>query len=133
MRILDQFKPIHLNEMQRVALLKRVEVKYTLPDMLLPQILNTLNEHYDVVEVLGQRLNRYRTLYFDTDNFALYRRHHMGAADRYKIRSRTYVDSDSSFLEVKHKTNKKRVIKSRIETPEPEFITLVQMSSYRFC
>jgi len=119
--------------MQRVALLKRVEVKYTLPDMLLPQILNTLNEHYDVVEVLGQRLNRYRTLYFDTDNFALYRRHHMGAADRYKIRSRTYVDSDSSFLEVKHKTNKKRVIKSRIETPEPEFITLVQMSSYRFC
>ena len=31
------------------------------------------------LEVAGLRLNRYRTLYFDTHDFAMYHRHHMGA------------------------------------------------------
>ena len=114
---LAQYDPIYLEEMQGVALLNRVEVKYVLPRKLLPHLLNVLRTEYDVLEVGEQRLNRYRTLYFDTADFALYRRHHAGAADRFKVRSRTYVDSQSSFLEVKHKTNKKRVHKSRIQTP----------------
>lgn len=115
---LAHYHPIHLDEMESVALLKRVEVKYVLPRTVLPAILDRLRTNYNVLEVAGNRLNRYRTLYFDTDDFAMYRRHHMGAADRFKVRSRTYVDSESSFLEVKHKTNKKRVIKRRIQTPK---------------
>ncbi|MCB9137311.1 MAG: polyphosphate polymerase domain-containing protein [Caldilineaceae bacterium] len=115
---LERFQPIQLDAMESVALLKRVEVKYVMPAGMLPFILDALYDRYAVLEVAGQRLNRYRTLYFDTADFAMYRRHHAGAADRYKVRSRTYVDSDSSFLEVKHKTNRKRVIKSRIPTSE---------------
>ncbi len=37
--------------------------------------------------------------------------------NRYKVRSREYVDSQLAFLEVKHKTNKGRTIKSRMQTP----------------
>ncbi|MCB0056798.1 MAG: polyphosphate polymerase domain-containing protein [Caldilineaceae bacterium] len=114
---LQHYRPIALGQMQSVALLKRVEVKYVLPRRVLPSILAALSGDYAVLEVAGQRLNRYRTLYFDTDDFAMYRRHHAGAADRFKVRARTYVDSASSFLEVKHKTNKKRVVKERMPTP----------------
>lgn len=115
---LDQYRPIDLTQMEEVALLKRVEVKYVMPRTLLPNLLETLRESYSVLAVADQRLNRYRTLYFDTVGFDMYRRHHAGASDRYKVRSRTYVESDRSFLEVKHKTNKKRVTKSRIPTSD---------------
>lgn len=116
-RELQQYSPITLDQMQSVALLKRVEVKYVLPRRVLPSILAALRREYAVLEVAGQRLNRYRTLYFDTDDFAMYRRHHAGAADRFKVRARTYLDSATSFLEVKHKTNKRRVVKERMPTP----------------
>lgn len=115
---LATFVPITLNEMTSVALLDRVEVKYLFHIKQLPTLLHELQSSYAVLSVAGQRLNRYQTLYFDTEDFALYHRHHMGARNRYKIRSRKYIESGYSFLEVKHKTNKQRTIKSRIATPE---------------
>jgi hypothetical protein len=59
-------------------------------------------------------LSYYETLYYDTQNFDLYLQHHNGKLNRYKIRHRTYVDSNSGFLEVKHKSNKGRTLKTRI-------------------
>ena len=79
--------------------------------------LATLRNEYAVLEIDGRRVNRYRTLYFDTDDFALYHRHQAGALNRYKVRAREYVESQLSFLEVKHKTNKQRTVKSRVGTP----------------
>ena len=61
-------------------------------------------------------MSHYRTLYFDSPEFELFRRHHAGMLNRYKVRSREYVDSQLAFLEVKHKTNKGRTIKQRIQT-----------------
>jgi hypothetical protein len=69
-----------------------------------------------VLEINVNRLNHYRTLYFDTADFALYRRHQAGGRNRYKVRSRNYVDTDLSFLEVKHKVNKRQTVKNRIKT-----------------
>lgn len=113
---LASFAAIQLAEMQSVALLDRVETKYLMHVDTLLQLLPQLGAVYRVLEVKGQRLNHYRTLYFDTTDFALYRRHHAGARNRYKVRAREYVESQSSFLEVKHKVNKQRTIKSRIPT-----------------
>jgi hypothetical protein len=45
-----------------------------------------------------------------------HRRHHDERPDRYKIRSRRYLATDRSFLELKHKTPSKRTLKQRIET-----------------
>ena len=45
----------------------------------------------------------------------LYHDHHNGKLNRYKVRRRRYIDTDTEFLEVKLKNNKKRTIKSRIK------------------
>ncbi|MBX2998368.1 MAG: VTC domain-containing protein [Caldilineaceae bacterium] len=113
---LAAFEPIDLAEMGRMALLNRVESKYVLPRPLLDDLLNGLSDFYSVLVIEDHCLNHYRTLYFDTADFAMYRRHHAGALNRYKVRARQYVDTQTSFFEVKFKTNKRRTIKSRLPT-----------------
>jgi hypothetical protein len=81
----------------------------------LPQILNDCKEHYRVVEINGQRYSSYETLYYDTEDYRLYNQHHSGKLNRYKVRKRTYVESNLSFLEVKFKDNKGRTTKDRVK------------------
>ena len=128
--LLAGFDPISLPELNRVALLDRVEVKYLLPRALLEQVLVSVQPAYRALVVEGQQLNHYRTLYFDTAELAMYQRHHMGAASRYKVRARQYVESCYSFLEVKHKTNKRRTVKSRLSTDV--LVTSMNRSSVEF-
>lgn len=118
------FAPITLKQMDAVALLNRTDTKFMLSNAQLLQALEAVQPGYRILAVAGQRLNHYRTLYFDTPDFELYHLHVNGRADRYKVRSREYTDSRESFLEVKHKTCKGRTIKTRILTPQP----LVEMT-----
>ncbi|MGZ4036671.1 MAG: polyphosphate polymerase domain-containing protein, partial [Bacteroidia bacterium] len=60
--------------------------------------------------------------YYDTPAFDLYTEHHNGKLNRYKIRHRTYVESDLGFLEVKFKNNKGRTIKERIRKIDVPYI-----------
>lgn len=99
--------------MENVKLLDRMDVKYVIPESKLPAILNNLITDYKVLEIENKRHSYYRTLYFDTNDFKLYRMHHCGMLNRYKIRHRTYVESNLAFLEVKFKNNKGRTIKDR--------------------
>ncbi len=116
--VLRRFVPIGLAQMEDVALLHRIDTKYVMSEAQLYQALNHLTAAYRVLEVEGQRLQRYETLYFDTPDFTLYHQHHNGRPNRYKVRSRVYVESETAFLEVKHKTNKNITIKHRVRTPE---------------
>ncbi len=127
---LATFAPIELSQMNRVSLLSRYEVKYVMHSQTLLHLLAQLADGYQVLEVAGQRLNRYRTLYFDTADLALYHRHHAGVRNRYKVRAREYVESQGTFLEVKHKTNKDRTIKSRIQTNQ--LVTGLNQSNAQF-
>jgi hypothetical protein len=115
-RLLDKFEPISLAQMDAVALLDRTDTKYVMQTSQLYAALAALRTDYRVLEISGVRLHPYRTLYFDTAAFAMYLRHHAGRQLRYKVRSRQYVESHRSFLEVKVKTNKDRTSKRRIET-----------------
>jgi hypothetical protein len=115
---LNNYAPISLAKMENVALQNRTDTKYVLSVATLQQIMPQLADDYSTLVVNGQRLSDYRTLYFDTASFDLYQRHHAGVLDRYKVRSREYVESDLAFLEVKHKTNKGRTIKDRMKTRE---------------
>lgn len=56
-----------------------------------------------------------KTAYFDTDNKASFAMHHNGKLPRYKIRTRTYIDSNDQFLEIKCKNNKGRTEKKRLK------------------
>ncbi len=116
--IMNSYKPISLAEMADVALLNRTDTKFVMQTNTLLSALRQVNNNYRVLSVDGVRLHHYQTLYFDTADFDLYHRHHAGAADRYKVRSRAYVDSDLAFFEVKHKTNKRRTIKDRVQTEQ---------------
>jgi len=115
----ERFSPISLKEMDSVALLNRIDTKFVMTGAQLLKTLNSLTHNYRILSVKGRRLNHYRTLYFDFPNFDLYNLHINDRANRYKVRSREYIDSSQSFIEVKHKTPKDRTIKSRILTDQP--------------
>ncbi len=118
LRVLATFEPVSLAQMRDVALLDRMDIKYVLPQSLLVSVLSDLRAFYRVLVVAGQPISRYRTLYFDTRDLAMYRRHHAGAMNRYKVRAREYVDSQAAFLEVKHKIGPRRTVKKRIPTQD---------------
>lgn len=101
--------------MDSVKLMDRTDTKYTFNLALLPEVLKEAALHYRVLNVENNRISRYKTLYFDTEDLDLYNQHHSGKLNRYKIRHRTYVESELGFLEVKFKNNKGRTIKTRIK------------------
>jgi hypothetical protein len=127
---LHRFDPIRLEQMHDVELLSRVDTKYLIPVAQMPPLLMALSSHYRILDIGGKRLQPYRTLYFDTPDFELYHRHHAGGRNRYKVRSRAYLNSNLSFLEVKLKTNKKQTIKRRLQTPA--FTTNFTAEAYTF-
>lgn len=114
-----RFDPISLAQMDTVALLNRTDTKFMMSRAQFLNSLVLLTEDYWMLAVNGERFNHYRSLYFDTPGFDLYNLHVTGRAERYKVRSREYTDSQISFLEVKHKTRKDRTIKDRLRTDRP--------------
>jgi len=116
--ILSAFDPISLKEMDSVKLMDRTDTKFIFHRSRLEEILAALRPNYRVLQIQGHTISRYKTLYYDTKNFNLYLSHHNGRLNRYKIRHRTYVESDLGFLEVKLKNNKERTIKQRIKKKE---------------
>lgn len=106
--------------MDGVELMNRMDTKFILHRSTLIDILKELPSSYRVLEVSGVRASRYETLYFDTPDFLFYRRHHSGKKNRLKIRKRSYVESNLTYLEVKFKSNKDRTVKDRTKVPSME-------------
>ncbi len=113
--ILTTFRPITLKEMDSVKLMDRTDTKFTFSSSQLCDVLSQIKDNYRILEIESKRKSVYKTLYYDTENLKLYLDHHNGHLNRYKIRHRTYVDSNTGFLEVKFKSNKARTIKERIK------------------
>ncbi len=116
--ILTQFDPITLEEMDGVKLMDRRDTKFAFHFSELLSVLQEVIPFYRVLTIESNRISRYKTLYYDTHGFDLYHHHHSGKLNRYKIRHRTYVESELGFLEVKFKNNKGRTIKTRIREQE---------------
>ena len=112
---LEIFDPITLQEMDGVKLMDRTDTKFIFNVRELSAVLEEAKAHYRVLNIEGNRISRYKTLYFDTENFKLYNEHHSGKLNRYKIRHRTYLESNLGFLEIKFKNNKGRTLKTRIK------------------
>jgi hypothetical protein len=119
---LQQFEPITLEEMEGVKLMNRTDTKFVFTLNSFEKALSEIVNHYRVLEVNGKRLSKYKTLYYDTAGLNLYGAHHNGKLNRYKVRHRTYVESDLGFLEVKFKNNKGRTLKKRVNAPNPPVI-----------
>ncbi len=119
--ILSRFESISLEEMDGVKLMERTDTKYVFPITELSGILDGMTSQYRLLEINNVRVQRYESLYYDTKDFLLYRKHLIGKPDRYKIRFRRYIDSDGlTFFEVKHKNNKKTTSKKRSKVTDIE-------------
>lgn len=114
--ILNNFEATSLSEMDNVKLMNRIDTKYIFHKSKLAELLQLIKADYKVLEINKQRLMGYRNNYFDTPNYRLYIAHHNGKLNRYKVRIREYVESNTLFTEVKFKNNKKKTKKKRILT-----------------
>jgi len=119
--LVSEFEPISLSEIQDAALLNRVDTKYIIGMDQLCTILPELVGNYRALNINNTYLHNYRTLYFDTSAFTFYTQHHNRLGSRYKVRVRKYMDTDTAFFEIKHRTNQSRTIKSRM--PIPDLVT----------
>jgi SPX domain protein involved in polyphosphate accumulation len=116
--ILASFDSLSLKELEVVRLLDRMDTKYVFNSDKLPEVLSELKAGYRILEIQGARQSCYQTIYFDTDDLCMYHHHHNGKASRYKVRLRRYCDSGINYLEIKHRNNKGRTIKTRIKKPQ---------------
>ena len=99
------FDKTTLAEMNSVSLMKRVDTKFILNESQLLEVLSKLYDDYKILEIDQERLMKYSTLYFDSQNKKCFNDHHNGKLNRYKIRMRKYLVSDICFLEIKKKNN----------------------------
>jgi len=114
---LAAFEAISLSEMSTHNLQRRIDTKYLFTIDTLALILPILKADFYVLEIENKRIQTYENLYFDTDSYVFYTKHHNGHSNRYKVRKRFYKDSKLSFLEIKHKDNKSVTNKMRIQLP----------------
>lgn len=112
--LLGQFQSHGLQDLKRAQLMNRVDTKFVVPQADLPKLLSDLQQAFSILDIDGRRLFHYESTYFDTPEFDFYHQHHRGCLNRYKVRFREYRDTQSRYLEVKFKNNKKRTEKSRI-------------------
>ena len=91
----------------------RTDTKFVTTEDKLVALLLKAKKAYFVQEADGRRIASYYTLYFDTEDSSMFMAHHNGKLNRQKLRIRSYIDSDTSFLEVKTKDNHGRTRKDR--------------------
>lgn len=121
--LLIPFSKIGLGDMGNVRLMDRVDTKFVFTNKELEIILPLLSDHYHVVEINDKCICSYESLYYDNEQLDFYHDHHKKRPNRVKIRYRKYLDSDISFLEIKHKfkgrTNKMRIPSNELHTELP--------------
>lgn len=111
---LVDFENISLEVLDKKNLLNRCDTKFVISPVNMLTVFDFFKEEYNILEINGKRIFRYKNLYFDTDDFLFYFQHHNGKKNRLKIRFRQYSSNETCFFEIKHKhhnyTTKKRLL-----------------------
>ena len=118
--LLQHLEPITLEQMSSIRLMNRTDTKFVTSKDNLVRLLEMAQGKYYAQFNNDSRIANYMTTYWDTDNHRFFLEHHNGRAPRQKVRVRTYMDSDLTFLEVKTKNNHGRTKKKRVEVPSQE-------------
>ena len=123
---------ITLDEMRDVKLMNRVDTKYVVSEGEMLTLLERMAEcGYRVQIIDGVRACRYDTLYFDTEERDMYVAHHNRQLTRQKVRTRTYVETGLTFLEIKNKNNRGRTKKRRTEIARENFYSFADNAAAR--
>ena len=113
LEVWQQMPTITLDEMSAIKLMNRVDTKYVISEEACMELLRRAVGEYSVQVIDDVRAARYETLYYDTPAWDMYTVHHNRKLSRQKIRTRTYIETMLSFVEVKNKTNRGRTKKRR--------------------
>jgi hypothetical protein len=106
---------IDLGELtERASLLTRIDRKYLLPRSELDAVLADLDSGVRVLDINGVRSSAYESVYFDTPELTSFLMAAHPRRRRFKIRTRTYVDSAQSYLEVKTRGGRGVTVKDRL-------------------
>jgi len=118
--IISNFEAIDLKGLDRVSLMERTDRKFLVSAKDIKEILEDICQDYYILEINNERMLQYSTYYYDTCDDKLYINHHNGKLNRFKVRKRTYVETNTSFLEIKIKSNKGKTVKKRIPSSSNE-------------
>ena len=111
---LEVLSPIFLGEMDSIKLMNRIDTKYlTTERELLGILADAADQGYRALETEGTKISSYDSLYYDTPELRMFLDHHNRRLVRQKVRTRTYVGSGQTFLEIKRKNNHGRTRKKR--------------------
>ncbi|BBH67983.1 VTC domain-containing protein [Actinoplanes sp. OR16] len=99
---------------EKAALQTRVDRKYLLLATAASKILKGLDPCTRVLEIDGLRTFRYRSVYFDTPDLISFRLTAHRRRRRFKVRTRTYLDSERCWLEVKTEGYRGGTVKDRL-------------------
>lgn len=113
--ILKKFDSIELKEADKAKLMNRTDTKYWFHTDILPTVLELISKKYFVLRINDFSILPYTTTYYDSLENSMYVAHHNGKLNRFKIRTRSYRLTNSSFLEIKFRNNKNRTIKKRMK------------------
>ena len=120
--LLTRLEPITLEEMSSIRLMNRTDTKFVTDKAHLVRLLELAQGKYYAQSGDGSKIANYMTTYWDTDGHRFYLDHHNGRSPRQKVRVRTYMDSDVTFLEVKTKNNHGRTKKKRVQVPDQQIV-----------
>jgi len=113
--VLGKFASVSLNELNaKASMLNRINNKYLVPTEGMTDLLQSLEQHFEILEINKKRTFLYQSCYFDDDQYVTYFAHHQGRRNRFKVRTRKYLDSGMCFLEIKLKSSRGRTIKKRV-------------------
>lgn len=111
----DLLAPIGLGElMVQAELQTRVDRKYLVPPDVISKVVDTLSGSLKALDMDSNRRFRYQSVYFDTEDYRSFRQHLQGRRHRFKVRTRSYLDSGECQLEVKIEGGREETVKSRL-------------------
>lgn len=103
--------------LRRAELQHRIDRKYIVPTGTFTRWMQRLGDSLQVLQIDQRRSFRYESIYFDTADLLTFRQHRQDRRRRYKIRTRTYLDSDDCTFEVKLEGRRGATIKDRMPYP----------------
>lgn len=102
---------------ERAALLTRVDRKYVVPHAAADDLLRRLAAvpgGARVLDIDGRRSFAYRSVYLDTPDLLTYRLAARRRPRRFKVRTRSYLDTREHWFEVKVRDQRGRTVKERL-------------------
>lgn len=117
----DRLASVTLDELNDAAALQqRVDRKYIVDRVQLAALVDTLGFRLAVLDIDGTRSFAYESTYFDTLELDCFRAAAHKRRRRFKVRTRSYLDAETSMVEVKTRGSRDVTVKQRRSHPFDE-------------